>query len=107
MGTQMWPFHKKPRLPGIKRDHEGGLSFELTDAEDEEVKAMFVSFKDYRVHSTVAEKLKLGITARGLANYAFAQARTAENVTQKVLREECIQNAIARSEERRVGKECR
>ncbi|SRR5712691_3448350 len=90
----MWPFSRKKTL-GIKQTEDGGFSFDITQEEKQEIDKMFDLLKGYRFHPSIADKLKHGITAKGLAYYAADQISTAGFASQKNSREECVKKAIA------------
>lgn len=70
-------------------------TFELTEEEKWEVDKMFGLLKDYYAPPSVADKLKQGLTARGLANYAADQIMNAELLSQSAEREISLNKAIA------------
>ncbi|MHB1236710.1 MAG: hypothetical protein ACYCY7_04025 [Gallionella sp.] len=95
----MWPFSKKPKLPGIKRTQTGNFTFDITEEEQQEINKLFdslkYSLKDHLVHPDFADTLAPGLTARGLANYATCQVMMAELPSQINSREECIKKALS------------
>lgn len=91
----MWPFSKKPKLPGIKRTQAGDFTFDITEEEQQEINKLFDSLKDHLVHPDFANTLTQGLTARGLANYATGQIIMAELPSQINSREECIKKAFS------------
>lgn len=93
----MWPFTKKLNLLGLgmKQTKEGGFTFEITEAEQQEIDKLFDLLEGYAVHPDFADTLKQGLTARGLANYAADQFTIADLSSQKKNREEHIRRAIA------------
>ena len=83
--SKMFGSREKPATP----------TFDLTEEEQLEVNLMFDLLKDYAVHPSVADKLKQGLTARGLASYAAVQIMKAEMPSQSAERENCINKAVA------------
>ena len=93
----MWPFSKKEKLPGVKRNEAGDFTLDITEEEQVEINKLFDELKDSRVHPDFADKLTRGLTARGLANYMSDQIMMAKlsAAGQKYSREDCIKKAIA------------
>lgn len=75
------------------RDKPVAQTFDLTDEEKLEVNKMFELLEGYAVHSSVADKLQQGLTARGLANYAADQIMSSEFRNEN--RDKCINKAVA------------
>lgn len=74
----MWPFSKKANLPGIKRDNQGKLTFELTEGEKHEVQKVFDMLLkspdgEFYIKEEAADEIQRGMIARGLYNYAIDQ----------------------------------
>ena len=95
----MWPFIKKERLPGIKRDLQGKLIFELTEEENREVEKVFAMFKrpdgEFVVKKEVADEIEKGMIAMGLFNCAKDQIIQSEFDSNKGKKMEFIDRAIA------------
>lgn len=77
------------------KDKPATPTFELTEEEKLEVNKTFDFLKGYAVNPSVADKLKQGLTARGLANYAADQIINAELPSQSAERESSINKAVA------------
>ena len=82
------------RLFGSK-NKSATTTFDLTEEEILEVNKTFDLLKGYAVHPSVADKLKQGLTARGLANYAADRIMWAEFPSQQTERESNINKAVA------------
>jgi len=91
----MWPFSKKPELPGLKRTKEGSISFDITDEEQQEIDKTYEVLSGLFIRDDIRDKLKQGLIARGLANYATDQVIKAKFATDPNSREECMCKAIA------------
>jgi hypothetical protein len=95
----MWPFSRKPNLPGFKRDDQGNLIFELTEEEKREVEKVFAMLKrpdgEIVVKKEVADEIEKAMIAMGLFNCAKDQIMQSEFDSNKGKKMQFIDKAIA------------
>lgn len=91
----MWPFRRKGRLPGLTRDEEGNLAFELTEEEQQAIENTFKIFEGYGVHRDYADDIQKGTMAMALSNYAREQVMMCKMESQRKNRIKLLEKAIA------------
>lgn len=96
----MWPFSKKANFPGIKRDNQGKLTFELTEGEKHEVQKVFDMLLkspdgEFYIKEEAADEIQRGMIARGLFNYAIDQIMLSTHASNETKFKEFIHKAIA------------
>lgn len=70
-------------------------TFNLTEEEIIEINKTFVLLENYKAHPDVADKMRAGLTAKGLANFASDRIMFAGSASQKDACASNIQKAIA------------
>ena len=97
----MWPFNKKPKLPGIELHANGQISFTLTDEEEAEVNNFFRMLKDSSQESEqgtlyIHPDTHKAMTAWALIGYAQRQVSLVELAHKGVVDKDlCLRKALA------------
>ena len=92
----MWTFgNELDFLPGIERDKDGNIIFDLTEEEQREVRTGFKMFNNCKFHPDFVDDFRNGITAFALSNYAKSQIMLSELEPKETKREILICRAIA------------
>lgn len=97
----MWPFSKKPKLPGIEQHADGRISLTLTDEEKAEVNSFFQMMKDSDDEQEegdwfVHPDLHKAMTAMALSMYAQTQVSLVKLADEDAVdKQECLHKALA------------
>ena len=97
----MWPFNKKPKLPGIELHADGQISFTLTDEEEAEVNNFFRMLKDSSQESEqgmlyIHPDAHKAMTAWALIGYAQREVGLAESADKRGIDKDlCFRKALA------------
>jgi hypothetical protein len=91
----MWPFRKKPYLPGIKRHKDDSATIELTEEEQHAISVVARAFEGYGIHRDCVVDIQNAVTARGLSFYAREQVYMSEMESQKENRIKLLEKALA------------
>jgi len=97
----MWPFKKRPTLPGVTQHANGQISFTLTDEEEAEVNNLFRMLKDSSHEKEqgtwcIHPEAHKAMTAWALIGYAQRQVTLAEMADKGVVDKDlCFRKALA------------
>jgi tetratricopeptide (TPR) repeat protein len=92
----MWPYKRGRKLPGISKDNRGEYTFDFTVEEREAINKAFNIFDEkYIIHEKFADQIQNVTIAFALSNYAIDQVYYSKTKTNKKIRFETLEKAIA------------